>query len=239
MEIHKPHAAKTWKEFFIELGTIVLGILIALSLEQMVESWREHRQYNEAREAMRAELASNLASLEPRRAVSACAQKRTAEIAALLDKAERHEGFNPPGWVGEANSFRMRFAAESEAGRSGLFSPAEQRQFISVYTYMHSIEAEEDRERQAWVRLQPLEGRSSLPPEMIPNLREALAEVRFEDERMRLLVGFAKRYAAQLSLTVTAVPASNWPQAWALCLPMNTSREDALRRITYPDLPPL
>ena len=25
MEIHKPHAAKTWKEFFIELGTVVIG----------------------------------------------------------------------------------------------------------------------------------------------------------------------------------------------------------------------
>ena len=26
VDIHKPHAAKTWKEFFIELGTIVTGI---------------------------------------------------------------------------------------------------------------------------------------------------------------------------------------------------------------------
>ena len=25
MEFHKPHAAKTWKEFFIELGTIVVS----------------------------------------------------------------------------------------------------------------------------------------------------------------------------------------------------------------------
>ena len=31
MEIHKPHAAKTWKEFFIELGTIVLGILVRIA----------------------------------------------------------------------------------------------------------------------------------------------------------------------------------------------------------------
>ena len=36
MEIHKPHAAKTWKEFFIELGTIVIGILIAIGLEQTI-----------------------------------------------------------------------------------------------------------------------------------------------------------------------------------------------------------
>jgi hypothetical protein len=38
VEIHKPHAAKTWKEFFIELGTITLGVLIALAAEQTAET---------------------------------------------------------------------------------------------------------------------------------------------------------------------------------------------------------
>jgi hypothetical protein len=37
-DIHWPHAAKTWKEFFIELGTITLGVLIALAAEQTVET---------------------------------------------------------------------------------------------------------------------------------------------------------------------------------------------------------
>ncbi len=33
MEIHKPHAAKTWREFAVELATITAGILIALTLD--------------------------------------------------------------------------------------------------------------------------------------------------------------------------------------------------------------
>ena len=32
MDIHRPHAAHSWREFAIEIGTIVLGILIALGL---------------------------------------------------------------------------------------------------------------------------------------------------------------------------------------------------------------
>ena len=36
MDIHKPHAAKNWREFAVEIGTIVVGILIALGLEQVI-----------------------------------------------------------------------------------------------------------------------------------------------------------------------------------------------------------
>ena len=233
MEIHKPHAAKTWKEFFIELGTVVLGILIALSLEQAVENWREHRQSLEAHEAMRAELAGNLASISQRAAISACARTRVTEITALLDKAENHQPFAPPGWIGEASSARLRYIAEPESGRSSLFSPGEQRQFSSVYSFFHSIDAEQERERQAWVKLQPLEGRSSVPPEMIANLRQALAEARYEDERILFLLDFAKSYAVPLDLPQMKIAADFWPQAWPLCLPTNMPRAEALRRSAY------
>jgi hypothetical protein len=38
MEIHKPKAAHSIREFLIEIGTIICGILIALGLEQAVEA---------------------------------------------------------------------------------------------------------------------------------------------------------------------------------------------------------
>lgn len=38
MEIHKVRPAHSWREFFTELGTIVLGICIALSGEEII-SW--------------------------------------------------------------------------------------------------------------------------------------------------------------------------------------------------------
>jgi hypothetical protein len=235
MDIHKPHAAKTWKEFFIELGTVVLGILIALSLEQAVENWREHRQHNEARDAMRAELAAAVSNLNARRAISACAERRIAEIGAMLDEAEKHQPFDPPSWIGDASSMRIRFSAEGEAGRSDLFSPAEQRPFSNVYSYLHSIELEQDRERQAWARLQPLEGRASVAPDMIANLRQALAEARFENRRIQFLIGFVNANARPLSLP-PPLPGSigSAPQAFPLCLPMNTSPSEAVRRTAYP-----
>ena len=59
MEIHKPHAAKTWKEFFIELGTIVIGILIAIALEQTVDHFRHVNQLRTVRGELAAEVERN------------------------------------------------------------------------------------------------------------------------------------------------------------------------------------
>jgi hypothetical protein len=38
IDVHVPHATHTWKDFWIHLGTIAAGLLIAISLEQSVEA---------------------------------------------------------------------------------------------------------------------------------------------------------------------------------------------------------
>ena len=41
LDVHPPHeAAHTWKDFFIHIATIVVGLLIAVSFEQTVENLR-------------------------------------------------------------------------------------------------------------------------------------------------------------------------------------------------------
>jgi hypothetical protein len=200
MEIHKPHATKTWKEFFIELGTVVLGILIALSLEQAVERWREHRQYGEGRQAMLDELSANLTNIRQRDRYAACTVKRLDDIDALLDRAESGQTFDAPSWIGSVVTYRMRFVAENEVQKSALFSSAEQRNFGSPYSYFHSIEAEQDRERQAWGRLQMLRGKNRLSQDMIQSARNALADARFENDRIAFLMAWAEAFGKQIDL---------------------------------------
>jgi hypothetical protein len=60
MEIHKPKAAHSWREFLIEIGTIMCGILIALGLEQTVEAFRIGREVEDARQALHREMANDL-----------------------------------------------------------------------------------------------------------------------------------------------------------------------------------
>lgn len=43
LDVHPPHeAAHSWKDFLIHISTIVIGLLIAVGLEQTVE-WIHHR----------------------------------------------------------------------------------------------------------------------------------------------------------------------------------------------------
>jgi len=86
MEIHKPKAAHNWREFLIEIGTITCGILIALSLEQVLEWIQWHERVDQAQEAMRHELTYNNApQAYARAAISGCLSQRLDKIQAAVE----------------------------------------------------------------------------------------------------------------------------------------------------------
>ena len=60
LDVHPPHhAANTWRDFFIHIATIVLGLLIAIGLEQTVEYIHHRHQVSETREKLRQEREEN------------------------------------------------------------------------------------------------------------------------------------------------------------------------------------
>ena len=60
LDVHPAHhAANTWRDFFIHIATIVLGLLIAIGLEQTVEYFHHRRQLMEARKELSAEFDEN------------------------------------------------------------------------------------------------------------------------------------------------------------------------------------
>ena len=61
MEVHPPHhAIGSWREFFVHMATIVLGLLIALGLEQVAEGLHNRHLRHELQENMRAEAERNV-----------------------------------------------------------------------------------------------------------------------------------------------------------------------------------
>jgi len=53
MEVHPPHhTISTWRDFFVHMATICLGLLIALGLEQTVEIIHRAHERQELREAL-------------------------------------------------------------------------------------------------------------------------------------------------------------------------------------------
>lgn len=65
LDVHPPHAAAhTWRDFFIHIATIVVGLCIAVCLEQTVEFVHHRNEVAEAREALRLERAENQARFD-------------------------------------------------------------------------------------------------------------------------------------------------------------------------------
>ena len=64
MEVHPPeHPIHTWRDFFIHIATIVVGLLIAIALEQSVEALHHRHQVHVAHRNLAAEARGNEAKL--------------------------------------------------------------------------------------------------------------------------------------------------------------------------------
>jgi hypothetical protein len=56
LDVHPArHAANTWKDFFVHIATIVIGLLIAVCLEQTVEYFHHRHQRNELIESLKSD----------------------------------------------------------------------------------------------------------------------------------------------------------------------------------------
>jgi len=62
MRVKLPKPLHGWREFVGEVGIIVLGVLIALRAQQVVETMQTHQRIRETRAALDAELSRNLAA---------------------------------------------------------------------------------------------------------------------------------------------------------------------------------
>jgi hypothetical protein len=121
MHFHLPKPLHGWREFAGEVGIIVVGVLIALIAEQLVESWHWRDQVREAEEAMRLELQTDngpqalaRASIEP-----CLAQQIDAiqtEIEAGADRARVRElalAYSPPRRTWDEQAWRSASASQA------------------------------------------------------------------------------------------------------------------------------
>jgi len=94
LDVHPPHhPTHTWRDFFIHIATIVLGLLIAIGLEQAVELLHHHHQLQKAREELRDELNAN------RRGAATqldCVHQVQSELRANMALLLAHRATNQP-----------------------------------------------------------------------------------------------------------------------------------------------
>lgn len=87
MHFHLPKPMHGWREFLGEVGIIVVGVLIALAGEQLVEDWHNDSRAKASIAAVDAELAINAGVFEERTLQQSCEVRRLSEMEALISAA--------------------------------------------------------------------------------------------------------------------------------------------------------
>jgi hypothetical protein len=238
MHFHVPKPLHGWREFVGEVGIIVLGVLIAIAVEQGVSSLRDRASKREAHEAVYGEIKQNLSYMKGRMETQRCVERRLDEIGALLAKAGDGSLVPHPKWIGQPaiwfNSDE-RWQAATGSGRASLFTPAEQSDLAGIYVAGKRFVDSEEREQDAWAQLRGLETWSGpLGAAGRVHFISALQNARLElwATRVTAEVSFVRARALGLGDYRPKTMVQGYSIPHAVCLPIDTPRERALQLLS-------
>ncbi len=87
VHIHKPKLIHDWRELLVEIGVIVVGIVIALGGEQIVETMHWREQVAGAEAALKPNFIRVVDNTAEREAEAACVDDRLAYLGALVERS--------------------------------------------------------------------------------------------------------------------------------------------------------
>ncbi len=131
LDVHPPHSpTHTWKDFFIHIATIVVGLIIALGLEQTVEHFHHREQARQLEESLNQEIDKNLTILRNDTSVMQHIREVEEQNKASLETTRASNGripfhytdFDPtPEWLAPTNAV---WAAARDNGTLSLLPSA-------------------------------------------------------------------------------------------------------------------
>jgi hypothetical protein len=162
LEVHAPHESiHTWKSFFVHIATIVIGLLIAVGLEQAVETIHWHKQVRTARDVLRQELLEANRFYEFRVAVNECVAQRLAQLNNIVESAAEHANLEPVGDLSlHIGHLLTDDAWQSERAAQTLvhFSAAERESYGTIYGQQIDIRNWLIQELSVWAAIRLLQG---------------------------------------------------------------------------------
>ena len=182
MEIHKPKLVHNWREFLTEIGTIVIGVLIALAAEQAVERFHWYNRVAATRKAVATETATNISYGIMRMRFAPCIEKRIDTLGKILDDASRTGTLPAVGEFGGIIS-PIWFSAEWDSlisSQTAAHFPHDELSGLNfIYISVARANARNLQEIEAVAQIDTIVGPGRrLDPESEARLRDALSRER-------------------------------------------------------------
>ena len=197
MHFRLPKPLHGWREFAGEVGIIVLGVLIALGAEQMLENIHWRHQLELERGALNSEVLSNLDAIQGRMVLEPCIRRKLGELAQVLNanpgKAPRLIGsVGVPLPIGGAKGAWNIAVSSAALSHMPL---QEQLDYSGAFSNYENWDAIRRDERVAWVHLNVLKPGTHLSEADWAGLRQAYAEAVADDVRIAQVGPFIFRTA--------------------------------------------
>jgi hypothetical protein len=234
MHFRLPKPLHGWREFAGEVGIIVIGVLIALGAEQLVERAHQRQEATQAERTIRNEIGINLGRLQSRSGIYDCVRRRLDEIQRLLDGTASNPDFKSPSWIGRPQYWSFlnsRWEAESQAGRTALLDPGRLSQYGGMYNRMQNLLGEMDVEQADWAKLRTLEHLHHLDSAGALQFNVTLQDARYHNWRLALVTG--QLFDIAKSLDLRALPNTTASDR-STCLPITTTRARADQLSVWP-----
>lgn len=223
MHVHLPKPLHGWRSFVGEVGVIVLGVLIALGAEQVVEGVHSRRVAAQTRRDVREEASIDLAFVRGRLSESPCIARRIGELSDLIETPRVKSQSSV--WVGRPRNvpiFLERWKAVTSTARTATFSSHDQAELDILYDLYSDIIQDEALEQQAWTELKTLERlRGLFDLQTRRAFLTALEQARHEDYEVRVRGYFALRTARLLGLVPNEKYGPRGERS-SVCLPLTT-----------------
>jgi hypothetical protein len=192
MDLHPPEGGiHSWRDFFVHMATIVLGIMIAIGLEQTLEAIHHRHQQAHVEADLDADIRGNLS-------INAFDLRRSAEVRSYLmtlrNSVDARRQGKPAATVNSrpmVNLIHPRMAAwdaAKESGELALLPPAEIRMYDRFLFQMSQLDRTVTEYHDCSLALQDFEerfidapggfdyGLSTTPPDLSRMSAEDLAE---------------------------------------------------------------
>lgn len=205
MKVALPKPLHGWREFLGEVGIIVIGVLIALGAQQVVEDWQWRQRTDDARVGLARETGAMTSQLYERLVVQRCLLGRLASLADRLEKTGTDWKASPEQFMASqrffANSLPVAYRPPRRDLVDGIWVNTqsdgtlahlprdEAERLAAVYANARNIQLLFDQEQQMAATLGPL-ARDLI---LAPGDRTRMLQAVYSLDRLNSSVLFASR----------------------------------------------
>ena len=189
MRIRLPEPPNGWTGLGFEFVTIVVGVLVALAAQELVQSLHWRREVKETRKALDTELARDVAAFEYRMNQRPCVEQRLTELVRWVDSHRSGKPLPLKKGITAPPGFELRSAAwEVTDGEIATRIPLQAKMnYATIYDSMKSFDELTDSEEVQWSTLQQFQNADRLQEAELRTIWQAIGLIASMNEA---LVGY-------------------------------------------------